>query len=303
MSVPAVGGAPGVGGRTESRSLDGWIEVLRRPDSIVGILIVATFVTWALVPGLVTHQDPLLTDPNGLTLLGEPLPPLSPGHPLGTDVLGRDELARLVYGARVAVTIAIVPNVLALLVAGAVGVSAGYMRGWTESLLMRITESIMVLPAFLIAMAVIATLGSSTSVIVVTLVAISWTYPARVIYGETLRLGEMLYVDAAKAMGSSGVRVAWRHIVPQLRPLLVVYFTLNAAFMILLEAGLGFLGFGVQPPTPSWGLMLAEARDQFFYPWLILAPGFCLAMLCVGFYLLGQGVQNAGRGPERRIQL
>jgi peptide/nickel transport system permease protein len=197
----------------------------------------------------------------------------------------------------------VVPNLLALVLATLVGVTAGLARGAVELVLMRITESIMVLPAFLIAMAVIATFGSSTLVIILTLVAISWTYPARVVYGETLRLSSMLYVEAARSMGASGLRIALRHVVPHLRPLLVVYFTMNAAFMVLLEAGLGFLGFGVQPPTPSWGLMLAEARDQFFYPWLILAPGVCLATLCVGFYLVGQGVQRAGQPRERRIQL
>ena len=129
------------------------------------------------------------------------------------------------------------------------------------------------------------------------------TYPARVLYGETLRLSQMLYVDAARSMGISGIRIATRHIVPHLKPLLVVYFTLNAAFMVLLEAGLGFLGFGVQPPTPSWGQMLSESRDQFFYPWLIILPGACLAALCIGFYLVGDGIQGYGRPAEHRIQL
>lgn len=279
------------------------LALLRRPDIVLGLAIIGFFTVCALLPGLIAAQDPLTSDPQGLTLLAEPLPPGTGGHLLGTDVLGRDHLARLVHGARVAVLIAVVPNLLALLLATVVGVTAGLARGVVELVLMRITESVMVLPAFLIAMAVIATFGSSTWVIILTLVAISWTYPARVVYGETLRLSSMLYVEAARSMGASGLRIAGRHIVPHLRPLLVVYFTMNAAFMVLLEAGLGFLGFGVQPPTPSWGLMLAEARDQFFYPWLILAPGVCLATLCVGFYLVGQGVQRAGQPPERRIQL
>jgi peptide/nickel transport system permease protein len=113
----------------------------------------------------------------------------------------------------------------------------------------------------------------------------------------------MLFVEAALSVGAGRWRIAATHIVPHLKPLLVVYFTMNAAFMVLLEAGLGFLGFGVQPPTPSWGLMLAEARDQFFYPWLILVPGLCLATLSVGFYLVGQGIQNAGRPAEKAVVL
>jgi peptide/nickel transport system permease protein len=272
-------------------------------DLVAGLLLLGLFLVCALLPGLIAGQDPLASDPAGLTVLGEPLPPRSPGHLLGTDVLGRDHLARLVHGAQVAVLIAVVPNLLALAVATAVGVTAGLARGWVEQVLMRVTESIMVLPAFLIAMAVIAAFGPSTVVIIATLVAISWTYPARVVYGETLRLGGMLYVEAARSMGAGGLRIAVQHVLPHLRGLLVVYFTMNAAFMVLLEAGLGFLGFGVQPPTPSWGLMLAEARDQFFYPWLIIAPGVCLAALCVGFYLVGQALQRSGQPAESRIPL
>jgi peptide/nickel transport system permease protein len=280
-----------------------WLTFFRRPDSVVGCVIVGVFVLCAIAPGVLAAHDPQFADPKGLTELGEPLAPLTPDHLLGTDPLGRDHLARLVHAARVAVIMAVVPNLLALLIATVVGVTAGYARGRVELVLMRVTESIMVLPAFLIAMAVIATFGSGTTVLVLTLVAISWTYPARVVHGETLRLSEMLYVDAARSMGASALRITWRHIIPHLRPLLVVYFTMNAAFMILLEAGLGFLGFGVQPPAPSWGAMLADARDQFFYPWLIILPGICLAALCVGFYLIGQGLQRAGLPPERKIQL
>jgi peptide/nickel transport system permease protein len=152
-------------------------------------------------------------------------------------------------------------------------------------------------------MAVIATFGTSTMVLIITLTSFSWTYTARVLYGETLRLREMLYIESARAIGASTARIAVVHVIPQLRSLLIIYFTMNAAFMVLLEAGLGFLGFGVQPPTPSWGAMLAEARDQFFYPWLVLLPGVCLASLCVGFYALGHGLQNVGSLREKRVEL
>ncbi len=303
MAVPATVPAAAPAEVLAAGRLRDSLVLLRRPDVLLGLVIIGFFTVCAVLPGLIASQDPLTSDPEGLTLLAEPLSPGTGGHLLGTDALGRDHLARLVHGARVAVLIAVVPNLLALVLATVVGVTAGLARGVVELVLMRITESVMVLPAFLIAMAVIATFGSSTLVIILTLVAISWTYPARVVYGETLRLSSLLYVEAARSMGASGWRIAVRHVVPHLRPLLVVYFTMNAAFMVLLEAGLGFLGFGVQPPTPSWGLMLAEARDQFFYPWLILAPGICLATLCVGFSLVGQGIQRAGQPPERRIQL
>lgn len=276
---------------------------LMRADFLLALLVLLFWLGCALAPSLFSSIDPTAIDKNGLTLLGEPLPPGTPGHWLGTDPLGRDHLTRLVYGAQVAFTMAVVPNALALALALLVGVAAGTVRGKLEFVLMRITEAAMVLPGFLIAMAVIATFGSTTSVLVLTLVAFSWTYPARVIYGETLRLREMLYVDAARAAGASWLRIALTHTVPHLRPLLVVYFTMNAAFMVLLEAGLGFLGFGVQPPTPSWGLMLAESRDQFFYPWLMILPGVCLASLCIAFYLIGQAIERIGKAPTRAVLL
>ena len=276
---------------------------LARTDFVIGALLVAFWGFCAIFPDVLTSADPTRIQADGLTLLGEPKPPGSPDLLLGTDSLGRDFFSRVVHGARVAMTIAIVPNVLALALATLVGVVAGVLGAKVEFVLMRITEAIMVLPGFLIAMAVISTFGPSTWVLILVLVGFSWTYTARVVYGETLRIREMLFVEAALSVGAGKWRIAATHIVPHLRPLLVVYFTMNAAFMVLLEAGLGFLGFGVQPPTPSWGLMLAEARDQFFYPWLIIAPGLCLASLSIGFYLLGQGIQNAGRPREKAVVL
>ena len=277
---------------------------LWRADFVIGSTIIAFWVLCALFPALLTSLDPTSVDmTKGLSSLGEPLPPGTEGHWLGTDPLGRDELSRLVYGAQVALLMAVVPNAIALLLAVLVGVTAGVVRGKVEFVLMRCTEAVMVLPGFLIAMAVVATFGTSTTVLVFTLVAFSWTYPTRVVYGETLKLREMLFVEAARSMGASSLRLALTHIVPHLRALLIVYFTMNAAFMVLLEASLGFLGFGVQPPTPSWGLMLAEARDQFFYPWLMVLPGICLASLCIGFYLMGQGIENAGKPVEQAVRL
>lgn len=284
----------------------GGLKALRgllRPDFIIGMLVILFWGFVALFPQLLTSADPTRITDEGLSILGEPVPPGTPGFPLGADSLGRDFFSRVVHGARTAMIIAIVPNALALAFATLVGVTAGMMRGKVEFVLMRTTEAIMVLPGFLIALAVIATFGASTPVLILTIVAFSWSYTARVVYGETLRLRESLFVEAALSLGAGRWRIARTHIVPNLQSLLIVYFTMNAAFMVLLEAGLGYLGFGVPPPTPSWGLMLAEARDQFFYPWLITIPGACLASLCIGFYLIGQGLQNAGRPREKGVVL
>jgi peptide/nickel transport system permease protein len=301
--VTTVVASSGTGAIADSSGARMYLRSLARPDFIVGFIIVMFWTVCAFVPGLITSGDPTAIHPDGLTLLGEPVPPGTAGFILGTDPIGRDYFTRLIYGAQVALTMAVVPNAIALALATMVGVTAGIVGGRTEFLLMRVTETVMVLPGFLIAMAIIATFGPSTLVLVFTLVSFSWTYAARVVYGETLRLREMLYIDAARSVGAGRLRIAVTHIVPHLRPLLIVYFTMNASFMVLLEAGLGFLGFGIQPPTPSWGSMLADARDQFFYPWLVILPGICLASLCIGFYLVGQGLQEAGRPLSKAVRL
>ena len=277
--------------------------ILFRPDIVVGCIIVGAFVLCAIAPDLVAPHDPLQSLPDGLTAAGAPRPPGDGGFILGTDALGRDLFSRVIYGARVAVLMAVVPNFIALTVATLIALTAGYGRGRVEAVLMRMTESFLVLPLFLIAMAVIATFGSSTTTVVLTLAFVTWSYPARILHGEVRRLATSLHVEAARSLGASVMRITLRHILPHLTPLLVVYFTMNAAYMVMLEAGLAFLGFGVQPPTPSWGLMLADARDQFFRPWLIIVPGVSLALLCIGFSLFGNAAEPNSPFHGRRVIL
>lgn len=284
------------------RRLPRW---LRRagPGPLAGTAIVGLFLLAALFAPALAPHDPNYQFFEGLTDLGEPLPPGSAPFWLGTDTLGRDLLSRLIYGARVAIFIAVVPNLLALLLATVVGTVAGTFGGLVEAVLMRVTEMAMVLPTFLLALALLTVLGPGLGVVVGALVLVSWTYPARVVYGETLRLRETAFVEAARALGAGRGRIILRHIVPQLSVLLLIYFTLNAATMVLLEAGLGFLGFGVQPPTPSWGAMIDDGRDVLFWPWLMLEPGLCLALLGTGFYLVGLGLQRATGPRLGRVRL
>jgi peptide/nickel transport system permease protein len=264
-----------------------------------GCSIVGFFVACAVFAPWIAPHDPNFQQADGLNGIGPWAPFDTSAYPLGTDELGRDYLSRLIYGARVAIFIAVVPNAIAMVIATFVGVTAGYFRGRVESVLMRLTETAMVLPAFLLALALIAVAGSGLWVVVLALVLVSWTYAARVVYGEVLRIREATFIEAARALGATPWRIIVFHVTPQLRGLLVTYFTLNAAFMVLTEAGLGFLGFGIQPPTPSWGAMIGASRDLLFWPWLIILPGVCLALLGIGFYLLGEGLQRR-LGP--RIQ-
>jgi peptide/nickel transport system permease protein len=269
---------------------------------VAGSLLVAIFAVCAIFAPFVAPFDPNFPHPDGLTPLGEPLPPGSGKFVLGTDELGRDMLSRLIYGARVALLIAVVPNLAALLIAAVVAVTAAYAGGVTDTILMRFTEMVMTLPAVMLALALMTVVGRGLGAVVLALVIVAWTYPTRVIYGEVLRIKESAFVEAARALGASSLRVVLRHILPQLTSLFVVYFTLNAAFMVIFEAGLGFLGFGVQPPTPSWGAMIGESREYFFWPWLIVLPGLCLLLLILGFHLLGEGIQ-ARLGRRMKVRL
>ncbi len=282
-----------------------WIVHIRRwgRSALAGAFVVAVFVACAICAPVVAPHDPNYQYADGLTDLGEPLPPGHSKFYLGTDMLGRDMLSRLVYGARVAIFIATVPNLLALALAATAGTVAGFFGGMVETVLMRVTETIMVLPTFLLVLALIAVLGPGLAVIVGALVLVSWTYPARVIYGETIRIRELAFVEAARSLGATNLRIIIRHVLPQMRGLLIIYFSLNAAWMVLLEAGLGFLGFGIQPPTPSWGLMIASGRDVLFWPWIMLLPGACLALLGAGFYLIGTGAQQALGTRLTRVHL
>jgi peptide/nickel transport system permease protein len=219
--APPIPEALGAGALDEERPR-GRFRVVRRLGRtgalgailILGLAVCAIFAPW-LAP-----YDPNYQHPNGLTALAEPQGIGAEGFALGTDELGRDELSRLIYGTRVALFIAIVPNVLCLLVATMVGSTAGYFGGRVDTILMRFTEMVMTLPALLIALALIAVSGSGLGIIVLALVLVTWTYPARVVYGEVVRVREYTHVEAARALGARAGRIHVRHVAPPQKGLL-----------------------------------------------------------------------------------
>jgi peptide/nickel transport system permease protein len=306
VSLAAAASEHAEGSGEDVRGVD-VVPVSRRfrwsPSLAIGLGVTAALIGVALLAPVIAPYDPNFQNPNGLSPAGAPLPPGSAHFLLGTDQLGRDMLSRLLYGARVALFVAIVPNLIALVLASAVGIPAGYFGGRTERVLVRFIETAMVLPAFMLALALLAIVGVGLHVIVLALVIVSWTYPARVIYGETLRIRELAFVEAARATGASHLRTMRLHVFPQLRPLLVVFFALGAVGMVVLEASFSFLGFGIQPPTPSWGSMIADSKDLFNWPWMILLPGACLALVGASFYLLGIGLQHAFGVRQERVHL
>ena len=235
----------------------------------------------------------------------------NPGHQtlfvLGaSDTLGRDELVRLLYGARVSLEVAIMATAFSMTIGTILGASAGYFRGWTDTVISRITEITMAFPALLFIIALASTIGSRLDNVtfgifgrgVVTLVLVfaifGWFYPARIIRAVVLSLREKEFIEAARMVGASDVRIIRSHVLPHLIAPIIVFSTLAVASVILGEAGLSFLGIGIKLPTPSWGNLLADAPT--FYtaqPWLMVWPGLAVLLTTLSFNLLGDGLRDA----------
>jgi peptide/nickel transport system permease protein len=271
-----------------------WRRFRGDPTAIAGLALVLALGTIALLAPVIAPYDPLHQDiTNGLDMQGLPIF-FSASHWLGTDNLGRDLLSRLMYGARVSLTVGVLANGLAVLIGTVLGLIAGYRKGTIGTLIMRATDIMMGFPVLLFAVALIAVLSPGLGIVILVIALSFWTSTARIVHGQVLSLSERDFVEAARALGCSNRRIIVRHILPQLVPVLVVYGTLGIAATILFEATLSYLGIGVQPPTPSWGEMAYEGST--FYrtsPWLLFYPGVCIFLTVLGFNLLGDGLRDA----------
>jgi peptide/nickel transport system permease protein len=215
-------------------------------------------------------------------------------HPLGTDNLGRDILARVIYAARYAVVVTIVASLLAVAIGVTAGVAAGLLGGWVDAIVSRFIDVQLAFPVIFLAIAVLAVAGSSLLNLVLVLALAEWSILARLIRSSVLELRGRDFVEAAKSIGATQMRIATRHILPNVMSLIFVIGTYSAARILLTESALGFLGLGVLPPAATWGGMVGDGRNYLFaYSWVAIVPGFIIASLVLAISFLGDGLRDA----------
>jgi ABC-type dipeptide/oligopeptide/nickel transport system permease subunit len=234
--------------------------------------------------------------PNGISANGGPLGP-SFGFPLGTNQYGQDELSRLLWGGRTAIGVSVVSSIIASVLGLTLGALGAYAGGWVDTLIARFTNILMSFPLTLFAVAMVMILAPSVLNIIVIMSVIYWTYTARLVRAEVLTLKEMEFITAARGLGAGRVRILITHVFPNVMDTVLIRFTLSIAQVFLLETGLSYLGVGVQPPTPDWGLMIAQSQGFYMQdPMLVIIPGLAIVLTVVAFNMLGEGIQRALSG-------
>jgi peptide/nickel transport system permease protein len=255
----------------------------------VGGLVLIVFIF--LIAGVASFLAPY--DP-GKTEVSMKLKPPSPLHFLGTDQLGRDVFSRMLFGSRISLSVGFIAVGISIFIGILVGAIAGYYGGWLDSLLMRFVDTMLCFPSFFLILTVVALMGPSILNIMVVIGITSWMGTARFVRAEFLSLRERDFTQAARALGVKDSRIIFRHILPNALAPVFVSATLKVASAILIEAGLSFLGFGVQPPRPSWGNILTEGRTYIFDAWwLTVFPGLAILIIVLSFNLVGEGLRDS----------
>jgi ABC-type dipeptide/oligopeptide/nickel transport system permease subunit len=262
----------------------------RDPRAWIGVAVVVLMVLAALLAPIVARHDPTAID-----LAGQLRPP-SGAHWLGTDVQGRDVWARLVFGARISLAVGIISQGIALLLGVTLGLVAGFYGRWVDDAIMRLADVTLAFPTLLLLIAMVAALEPSIGVVFATIGVVGWAGMARLVRGQVLVVRQLEYVQAVRALGARDWRILAAHVLPNVVAPVVIAATLGIAGAIMAEAALSFLGLGVQPPTPSWGAMIADARDLSQLrnaPWTSVFPGLAIGAAVLGFNLLGDALRDA----------
>jgi peptide/nickel transport system permease protein len=267
-------------------------QVLRHGLTLFGAAIVGLAIFVAIFAPLLAPHDPFTQNLNNRLV-----PPLwmggQPGHLLGTDQLGRDYFSRLIFGTRISIIIGVSTVIASGLIGTTLGLLGGFYGGRIDDAVMFLITCRLSIPIILVALTVVAMIGSSLTIVILTLGLLLWDRFAVVARTTTMQVRHLDYIAAAEAAGASRLHVLLREVLPNIANHLIVVATLEMALAIMLEASLSFLGLGVPPPLPSWGLMIAEAKDyMFFSPWVIMIPGIALFVLVLGINLLGDGLRD-----------
>ena len=256
----------------------------------IGLAIVALIIGAAIFAPLLAVHDPI-----GIDLAGMLQGP-SGDHWMGTDIQGRDVWARLVYGARVSIAVGVISQGIALFLGVLLGLIAGYYGGWIDELVMRLADVTLAFPTLLLLIAMVAALQPSMVVVFATIGVVGWAGMARLVRGQVLVVRQLEYVQAIRALGAKDRTIIAKHVLPNVIAPVVIAATLGVAGAIMAEAALSFLGLGVQPPTPSWGSMIADGRDLDQLrnaPWTSVFPGVAIGASVLGFNLLGDALRDA----------
>jgi peptide/nickel transport system permease protein len=263
-------------------------SIVSNPAALAGLIIVTLLILMgAFAPWLSHGQSPLRQE------LVNRLGPPSAEHWFGTDELGRDIMARTLFGARATLAIVALVSVIVVPIGLAVGTIAGYMGGWVDAILMRITDIFLAFPRLILALAFAAALGPGIENAVIAISLTSWPAYARIARSETMTIAHSDFIQSVVLQGASTWRILFRHIVPLCLGSVIVRLTLDMAGIILTAAGLGFLGLGAQPPTPEWGAMVSSGRDVILDQWWVATiPGLAIFIVSLGFNLLGDGLRD-----------
>jgi ABC-type dipeptide/oligopeptide/nickel transport system permease subunit len=267
-----------------------WARLRRDTRARIGFVVVALLLLMALLAPVLARHDPIRVD------LVRQFEAPSLEHWMGTDVQGRDVWARLVYGARVSLAVGLISQSIALALGVTFGLLAGYYGRWIDDLVMRLADVTLAFPTLLLLIAMVAALQPSLLVVFVTVGIVGWAGMARLVRGQVLVVRQLEYVQAARALGTADRRIIARHVLPNVIAPVIIASTLGMAGAIMAEAALSFLGLGVQPPTPSWGAMIADGRDLSQLrtsPWTSLFPGLAIGVTVLGFNLLGDALRDA----------
>ena len=286
QDITEIGGAA----RPSTSSSRTWIRFRRHKLALIGFAILMMLILIAVLAPVLTVHDPLRAD---IRMRKEPPNAI---HWLGTDTAGRDIWSRLAFASRISLSVGLAAVSIYIVIGTLLGALAGYYGGWLDSVIMRITDMVMSFPSLIVIITVVSFLGPSIYNVVLVIGLLGWTHTCRLVRGQVLQIRAMEFVVAAQCIGASHPRIIFYHVMPVVIPYLIVVATLGMSGAMLTEASLSFLGLGVQPPTPSWGNMLNDARNLTLleqHPHLWLSPGMMIALTILSINFVGDGLRDA----------